>query len=105
MSSLPSCLFRRKHLSWKTEGSASTENRRFEVLVQAGLSNLEALEAATLNPAIAFDREKDLGTIEQGKLADFVLLDATRSNALTTVNILIQSSLLRACSGGAISAV
>ncbi len=51
-------------------------HRELEVLVQAGLSNLEALEAATLNPAIAFHREKDLGTIEPGKLADLVLLDA-----------------------------
>jgi imidazolonepropionase-like amidohydrolase len=37
---------------------------------------LEALQCATLNPAKFLGREKDLGTIERGKLADLVLLDA-----------------------------
>ena len=46
------------------------------LLVEAGLSPLEALQAATLNPAGFMGREKDLGTIEKGKLADLVLLDA-----------------------------
>jgi Imidazolonepropionase and related amidohydrolases len=45
-------------------------------LVRAGLTPLEALQAATLNPAIAFGRTKDLGSVEPGKLADLVLLDA-----------------------------
>jgi len=45
-------------------------------LVQAGLSPAEALQAATLNPARFLGREKDLGTVENGKLADLVLLDA-----------------------------
>ncbi|MDQ6787548.1 MAG: amidohydrolase family protein, partial [Acidobacteriota bacterium] len=44
--------------------------------VQAGLSPFEALKTATINPAIFMRREKDLGTIEKGKLADLVLLDA-----------------------------
>jgi hypothetical protein len=46
------------------------------LLVQAGLSPLQALQAATLNPARFLGKEKDLGTIETGKLADLVLLDA-----------------------------
>jgi hypothetical protein len=46
------------------------------LLVQAGLSPAEALQAATLNPARFLGREKDLGTVENGKLADLVLLDA-----------------------------
>jgi imidazolonepropionase-like amidohydrolase len=44
--------------------------------VQAGLSPFEALKTATINPAIFMRREKELGTIEVGKLADLVLLDA-----------------------------
>ncbi|MBK9164778.1 MAG: amidohydrolase family protein [Acidobacteria bacterium] len=47
-----------------------------ELLVKGGLSPLEALRSATLNPAIFLKREKELGTIEAGKLADLVLLDA-----------------------------
>lgn len=46
------------------------------LLVQAGLTPLEALQTATINPAKYLGREKDLGTIEKGKLADLVLLDA-----------------------------
>jgi hypothetical protein len=45
------------------------------LLVKAGLSPLQALQAATLNPARFLGKEKDLGTIEEGKLADLVLLD------------------------------
>ena len=37
---------------------------------------MELLQAATLNPAIAFGRTPDLGTVELGKLADLVLLEA-----------------------------
>jgi imidazolonepropionase-like amidohydrolase len=46
------------------------------VLVQAGFTPMEALQAATRNPARFLDKEKDLGTIEKGKIADLVLLDA-----------------------------
>ncbi len=46
------------------------------LLVQAGLTPLEALQTATINPAKFFGKEKVLGTIEKGKLADLVLLDA-----------------------------
>jgi imidazolonepropionase-like amidohydrolase len=47
-----------------------------ELLVRAGFTPLEALQAATRNPARYFDRLNDLGTLEQGKLADLVLLEA-----------------------------
>ncbi len=47
-----------------------------ELLVESGFTPMEALQAATLNPARYFGTLKDMGTIEQGKLADLVLLDA-----------------------------
>ncbi|MEK6279375.1 MAG: amidohydrolase family protein [Acidobacteriota bacterium] len=40
------------------------------LLVIAGLTPIEALRSATLNPAKFFGMEKTLGTIEQGKIAD-----------------------------------
>ncbi len=46
------------------------------LLVQAGLTPMQALQSATLNAARFMEREKDLGTIEPGKLADLVLLNA-----------------------------
>jgi imidazolonepropionase-like amidohydrolase len=45
-------------------------------LVQAGLTPMEALQCATLNAASWLGQQDNLGTIEVGKLADLVLLDA-----------------------------
>ncbi|HJU91890.1 MAG TPA: amidohydrolase family protein [Pyrinomonadaceae bacterium] len=45
-------------------------------LRDAGLSNYAALEAATRNPAMFFGTIDKTGTIEKGKRADLVLLDA-----------------------------
>lgn len=54
-----------------------------EALVrEAGLSPVDALRAATINPAKFLQREQDVGTIDKGKLADLVLLDA---NPLTEI--------------------
>lgn len=51
-------------------------HRELVRLVEAGLTPLAALRAATLNPARVLDLENSLGTVEAGKLADLVLLDA-----------------------------
>ena len=51
-------------------------HEELELLVEAGFTPMEAIQAATLNPAKYLGREKELGTIESGKLADLVLLDA-----------------------------
>jgi imidazolonepropionase-like amidohydrolase len=45
-------------------------------LRDAGLTNYAALEAATRNPALFFGTLDKTGTIEQGKRADLVLLEA-----------------------------
>lgn len=50
------------------------------LLVKAGLSPMEALQAATLNPARFMGKEKDFGAVETGKIADLVLLDANPLN-------------------------
>ena len=47
-----------------------------EVLVQSGFTPLEALIAATKNAACVLRAENDIGTIEVGKQADLVILDA-----------------------------
>lgn len=44
--------------------------------VEAGLPPQAAIQAATINAARMTGREKDLGTVEAGKLADILVLDA-----------------------------
>jgi imidazolonepropionase-like amidohydrolase len=51
-------------------------HRELERFVAAGFTPLEALQTATLNPAKFLDRTADFGTVEKGKIADLVLLDA-----------------------------
>jgi imidazolonepropionase-like amidohydrolase len=46
------------------------------ILVHAGFTPLEALQTATLNPSIFLGLERETGTVEAGKRADLVLLDA-----------------------------
>lgn len=47
-----------------------------ELFVQTGFTPLEALQTATLNPARYLNLSTSLGTIEKGKIADLILLDA-----------------------------
>ncbi len=54
-----------------------------QLLVQTGMTPFEALQAATRNPATYLNLSNDLGTIEKGKLADLILLDA---NPLMDIN-------------------
>ena len=46
------------------------------LFVQAGLTPMEALQAATRNPAVFLDELSSQGTIERRKIANLVLLDA-----------------------------
>ncbi len=46
-----------------------------ELMVSAGLTPLDALQTATLNPALFFKITDDFGTVERGKVANLVLLD------------------------------
>ena len=51
-------------------------HKEMEMLVEAGLTPLKALQAATMNPACYLGRTDSLGTVEAGKLADLVILSA-----------------------------
>jgi imidazolonepropionase-like amidohydrolase len=53
--------------------SLHEELQRF---VAAGFTPLQALQTATINPAKFLGKEAELGTVEPGKYADLVLLDA-----------------------------
>ena len=51
-------------------------------LHNAGLTNLQVLQAATLNPAKFLYKENEMGTVTAGKLADLLVLD---DNPLTDI--------------------
>jgi hypothetical protein len=51
-------------------------HQELELLVQSGLTPLEALRTATYNPAEFLGALDSLGTVTQGKVADLLLLDA-----------------------------
>lgn len=52
------------------------EHRELELMVQAGLTPSQALQAATSNAAECLHIARDYGTLEAGKRADLILLDA-----------------------------
>ncbi|WP_405414094.1 amidohydrolase family protein [Maribacter sp. Asnod1-A12] len=53
------------------------------MLVEAGLTPLEAIKTATVNPAKYFNLEKELGNIKKNHWADLIILDA---NPLEDIN-------------------
>jgi imidazolonepropionase-like amidohydrolase len=54
----------------------SSLHEELALLVQAGLAPMQALQAATKRPAEFLGKLQTQGTIEQGKVADLLLLDA-----------------------------
>jgi imidazolonepropionase-like amidohydrolase len=65
--------------------------------VEAGLRSQDALRAATINAATMIGREKDLGTIEAGKLADLLILDANPLAEISNIK-----KINRVIKGGAV---
>jgi len=53
------------------------------ILVESGLTPLEALKTATYNPAKYFNLENELGQIDENYWADLIILDANPLEAIT----------------------
>lgn len=68
-------------------------HEELDLLVDAGLTPFAALQTATVNPAKFFGKEKEFGTIEKGKLADLVLLEANPLKVSATLRRLPPLSL------------
>jgi imidazolonepropionase-like amidohydrolase len=63
----------------------SSLHRELEDLVEAGLSPYEALACATVNAAECLNRLAEFGTVEEGKRADLLLLDANLLESVEAV--------------------
>lgn len=55
---------------------AHSVHRELELFVRAGFTPMEAIQAATIVPARAMKLEKEVGTVEKGKRADLIIVDA-----------------------------
>jgi hypothetical protein len=74
-----------------------TVYREMELYVQAGFTPLEALQAATIVPARVMNVDKESGTVEVGKRADFDILDANpleNISNIRTVHRVIANGIL-----------
>ncbi len=71
--------------------SGPAVHREMELLVAAGIPPLDVIRIATLNAATYLGVDEQLGSIEEGKLADLVLLDA---DPLADINGAKQISLV-----------
>ena len=58
------------------QSAGPQSQRELELMVAGGIPALEAIRIGTLNAAIFLGKERELGSIEEGKLADMVLLAA-----------------------------
>ncbi|MFW6129486.1 MAG: amidohydrolase family protein, partial [Candidatus Aminicenantaceae bacterium] len=72
-------------------------HRELELLIQSGFTPMEALQTATKYPAEALHQENNLGTIEEGKTANLILLDANPLEDIRNtekINIVIKEGII-----------
>ena len=58
------------------QSSGPATQREMELLAQAGIKPSEIIRIATLNGAVFLGKERDMGTVSEGKIADLLLLNA-----------------------------
>jgi imidazolonepropionase-like amidohydrolase len=58
------------------QSSGPAGHREMELLVQAGVPPLKVIQTATHNGAVFLGKGEEMGSVEEGKLADLVLLNA-----------------------------
>ena len=59
--------------------------KEFQYLVEAGMAPLKAIQSATIEAAKLGEVDKDLGSIEPGKLADIIAVDANPLEDIKTL--------------------
>lgn len=71
--------------------------KQFRVMVEYGMTPIEAIQAATRNAAQALDREKDVGAIAVGRYADIIAVDGdplTDVRQLEDVDAVVKGGVL-----------
>jgi imidazolonepropionase-like amidohydrolase len=59
--------------------------RELELLVRAGLTPMEAIQAATIVPARVMKLDKELGSISSGKRADLIIVDGNPTENISLI--------------------
>jgi len=62
-----------------------TLHRELELYVKAGFTPLEAIQAATIVPARVMKLDQEVGTIESGKRADLLIVDANPLDNISNI--------------------
>jgi len=76
------------------QSSGPAAHRELELLVSGGIPPINAIRIATLNCARFLGRDRDMGSVEESKIADLVLLDAdptTDINNAKKINMVIKA--------------
>ncbi len=63
-------------------------HEELKLLVDAGLSPIEAIRTATINPATFLGNLSKLGSVEKGKLADLVILNADPTQNIQNLQLI-----------------
>lgn len=64
---------------------AHSVHRELELFVKAGFTPMEAIQAATIVPARAMKLDTEVGTIEKGKRADLIVVDADPLQSISNI--------------------
>jgi imidazolonepropionase-like amidohydrolase len=67
------------------DGTGFTLQRELELYVKAGISPAKTLRLATLDDEKYFKHDQQLGSIERGKLADFILVDGDPTQDISKI--------------------
>ena len=60
-------------------------HRELELLTESGLTNYDAIRAATVAPAVFLRKEMEFGTIAVGRRADLLLVESNPLERLSTL--------------------
>lgn len=65
-------------------------NRELELMVEYGITPIQAIETATSNPAKVLDMEKQIGTLTEGLEADFIVVGGNVAKDIKALNNMLE---------------